>query len=271
MRRVVRPVGALGVVVGAQERQQSLRRLPHFGVGLAGRVVGLVVLARRRELAPARRPCRRAAAAGVAGAFAVLNGSRAVPANGALIITTRWNTSGRVSAHHAATGDPKSWPTTPASVRWPSAEVSASRSRTRLKRRERRQVVVEVHVGAAAAAVAALVGRHHVEAGLGQRQHHLAPAVGELREAVDQQQPGPAAALVAGLEHVHRDAVHAGDDPRADARGQRAGAERPGRRRLRGDAARRSRRRRPAGAAARPRIHRRRVRFGMIRSASIGV
>ena len=79
-----------------------------------------------------------------------------------------------------------------------------------IERRERRQVVVELHLGAAAAAVAALVGRHHVEAGLGQRQHHLAPAVGQLREAVDQQQPGPVAALVAGLEHVHRDAVDAG-------------------------------------------------------------
>ena len=104
--------------------------------------------------------------------------------------------------------------------------------------RERRQVVVELHLGAAAAPVAALVGRHHVEAGLGQRQHHLAPAVGQLREAVDQQQPRPVAALVAGLEDVHRDAVDAGDDPRADARGQRTAAERPGRGRLRGDAAR---------------------------------
>ena len=49
-----------------------------------------------------------AGAGGVAGWFAVLNGNRGDPANGALIITTERNTSGRVSAHHAATGDPKS-------------------------------------------------------------------------------------------------------------------------------------------------------------------
>jgi 3-hydroxy-D-aspartate aldolase len=55
-----------------------------------------------------------------------------LPPNGALIITTVRNTSGRVSAHQPATGEPKSWPTTPASERWPSAAVSASMSRTRL-------------------------------------------------------------------------------------------------------------------------------------------
>ena len=63
--------------------------------------------------------------------FAVLNGRRAVPPKGALIITTERKTSGRVRAHQAATGDPKSWPTTHARSRCPSAAVSASRSRTR--------------------------------------------------------------------------------------------------------------------------------------------
>ncbi len=72
-----------------------------------------------------------AGAAGDGGTLAVLNGSRAVPPNGALIITTDRKMSGLVSAHHAATGEPKSWPTTPTSERWPSAEVSAIMSRTR--------------------------------------------------------------------------------------------------------------------------------------------
>ena len=50
---------------------------------------------------------------GGAGAFStVLNGSAGGPANGALISTTERNTSGRMSEHHAATGEPKSWPTT---------------------------------------------------------------------------------------------------------------------------------------------------------------
>ena len=46
--------------------------------------------------------------AGLAGLFAVLNGSDGGPPNGALIIATARNTSGRISAHQAATGLPKS-------------------------------------------------------------------------------------------------------------------------------------------------------------------
>jgi hypothetical protein len=42
------------------------------------------------------------------GCLAVSNGSDGAPPKGALIITTARNTSGRVTAHHAATGDPKS-------------------------------------------------------------------------------------------------------------------------------------------------------------------
>jgi hypothetical protein len=41
-------------------------------------------------------------------------GSAGGPANGALISTTDWKTSGRISAHHAETGEPKSWPMTAA-------------------------------------------------------------------------------------------------------------------------------------------------------------
>ena len=50
-----------------------------------------------------------------AGASAVSNGRVAVPPNGALIRTTERNTSGRATAHHDATSDPKSWP-----ARWTS-------------------------------------------------------------------------------------------------------------------------------------------------------
>jgi hypothetical protein len=46
------------------------------------------------------------------GVFAVLNGSTGGPPNGALDITTVRKTSGRVSAHHPASGDPASCPTT---------------------------------------------------------------------------------------------------------------------------------------------------------------
>ena len=49
-----------------------------------------------------------AAVAGAADSFALLNGSAGGPANGALIITTERNTSGRIKEHQAATGEPKS-------------------------------------------------------------------------------------------------------------------------------------------------------------------
>ena len=54
---------------------------------------------------------------GFAGPSAVLNGSAGVPPNGALIITTERNTSGRISAHHAATELPKSCPITASTER----------------------------------------------------------------------------------------------------------------------------------------------------------
>ena len=54
---------------------------------------------------------------GARGASAVSKGSGGGPANGALISATERNTSGRSSAHQAATGEPKSWPTTAATER----------------------------------------------------------------------------------------------------------------------------------------------------------
>ncbi len=47
-----------------------------------------------------------------AGSLAVLKGSAGGPAKGALMSATERNTSGRISEHQAATGDPKSCPTT---------------------------------------------------------------------------------------------------------------------------------------------------------------
>ena len=54
---------------------------------------------------------------GLAGPSAVLNGSDGGPPNGALIMTTERNTSGRISAHHAATDEPKSCPITASTLR----------------------------------------------------------------------------------------------------------------------------------------------------------
>ena len=87
---------------------------------------------------------------------------------------------------------------------------------------ERIAVGVVGAVPAGGAAIAALVGRDHVIAGGRERQHHLAPAIGELGKAVQQQQARPARRLEAGLEHMHRQAVVVVDHAGADARGQRA-------------------------------------------------
>ena len=48
--------------------------------------------------------------------------------------------------------------------------------------------------------------------------------VRELREAVEQEDERTVGGLEAGLEDVHLEAVAVGDDARADARGEGAGA-----------------------------------------------
>ena len=58
--------------------------------------------------------------------------------------------------------------------------------------------------------------------GLGQGQHHFAPAVGEFRKAVQQQHARPIGGLEAGLEQVHPEAVDVVDEVRAYARRQHA-------------------------------------------------
>src|SRR5438270_13322717 len=67
------------------------------------------------------------------------------------------------------------------------------------------------------APIAALVRRNHVEASGCERQHHLAPAVGKLGKAVQQQDAWPSRLLVARLEHMHREAIDVLNEARADA------------------------------------------------------
>ena len=89
-----------------------------------------------------------------------------------------------------------------------------------LHRPPRPEAVVKGDVRAAAAPVAAMIRRHHVVAGLGQRQHHLAPAIRQLRIAVHQEHEWPPGLLEAGLQDVHGDAVvvvhEAGANPDGD-------------------------------------------------------
>ena len=75
-------------------------------------------------------------------------------------------------------------------------------------------------VPAGGAAVAALIGGDHVIAGGRQRRHHLAPAIGELREAMQEQDRRPARRFVTCLQNMHGHAVHVCDLARADAGGE---------------------------------------------------
>ena len=114
------------------------------------------------------------------------------PAKGALISATVRNTSGRIER---ATGCHR------------RAEVVADDAcdGAMTKRRDQSQrvadqvehaegieIAIEISIPSRGASIAALVRRDDVKSGARQRQHHLAPAVGELRESVEQQNAGAA-------------------------------------------------------------------------------
>ena len=86
---------------------------------------------------------------------------------------------------------------------------------------ERGEVAVVVRIPSGGAAIAALVRRDHVIAGCRENRHHLAPAKGEFGKAVQQQHAGPARGLEAGFQHVHAQAVDVFDVARADGGGER--------------------------------------------------
>ena len=66
-------------------------------------------------------------------------------------------------------------------------------------------------------AVAALIRRNDVIAGIRQRQHDFAPAIGELGKAVRQEDGRTAGPVESGFEDVHGHAVHVRDEARSDA------------------------------------------------------
>src|ERR1700754_3850805 len=121
MRLVASPVGALVVVVGAQEIVHALSAMHDLGIGRPRRVVPLVMLARsgqrRQRLVDRRRRGRRW--------LLPVGGG---PPNGVISASER-NTSGRTSAHHAAIPAPKSLPTTAWIERCPNAATRPSASR----------------------------------------------------------------------------------------------------------------------------------------------
>jgi hypothetical protein len=85
-----------------------------------------------------------------------------------------------------------------------------------IEKTERADIAVVVTIPARGLAVAPLVGRDHMVARRRQRQHNFAPAVRELREAMEEQDTGAVPSLEAGFEHVHRETVDVFHEPGAD-------------------------------------------------------
>ncbi len=96
----------------------------------------------------------------------------------------------------------------------------AERVAHRVQQAEAAQVAVIGAVPAGGAAVAAQVRGDNVEPGGGERRHHLAPGIGEFREAVQQQDAGPAGGFVAGFQQVDAQAVDVFKEAGADAGGE---------------------------------------------------
>ena len=194
------------MIVGAQEVVDALRAVAHVGVGGARRIVPVIVLARRVE--------RREVGVDVAGA-----GRRATGMIGGA--ERRRRRAGERSAHQRDRTEYVG-PCQRAVGCNRRAEVvpDHGRDRAAAERRhepqgvahqvedaEGREVAVVVAVPTRGATITPLVGRDHVKPRCRQRQHHLAPAVRQLREAVQQQNAGAAHILEARLQDVHRESV----------------------------------------------------------------
>ena len=82
------------------------------------------------------------------------------------------------------------------------------------------QVAVVVAIPPSGSTIAPLIGGDHVKPGGGQRQHHLAPAIGQLWEPVQQQDARTISGLVSGLRQMDAQAVVVVDEAGPDARPQ---------------------------------------------------
>ena len=196
---------------------QPLRAVAHVGVGRAGRVVPLVVLARARQGGERRMDVDgRCAKHG----FGVVGGGER---------KRGWPGERRAHQHHRAK---HIRPRERAPRRYWRTEVMAHHRRHRavaqrgnqaervshqVEHAKHAEIAVVAGVAAGGAAVAALIGRHHMKTSGGDRQHHLAPTVGEFRKAVQQQHARAPRGLEAGLEHAHGEAVVIVDKADADA------------------------------------------------------
>ena len=222
-RLVALPVGALVVVVGAQECMQALRGLPHVLVRGPRRVVPLVMLARPGQggqrgvdVAGFRRcrGVRRAERHRRRAAVRRAHQDHALEDVGTHQRGKRCHRGTEVVAHHRLGGVVA------------HREQDAERVAHQVEEAEGHEIAVVVGAPARGPAVAALVGRDRVVAGGGQRRQHLAPAVGQLGKAVQQQDGGAVGRFEPGLQHVDVEAIDAGQEAGADAGRQERGGER---------------------------------------------
>ena len=86
-------------------------------------------------------------------------------------------------------------------------EDEPERVPNQVKERKGVQAVVVAGAPPGGSAVAPLVGSDHVETRRRKRQHDLAPAIGQFRESVKEQDAGPVSALEARLQAMQGEAV----------------------------------------------------------------
>jgi hypothetical protein len=96
----------------------------------------------------------------------------------------------------------------------PVAQRERERHRiaSQIQHRVGAQILVVGRAPACGATVAALIRRDDVVTELSERNHDLAPAVGEFGKSVQKEQQGLARLLQAGLEDMHAKAVDAIDE-----------------------------------------------------------
>lgn len=207
MRSVVLPVGTLRMIVCSEEGTKSLRRVQHVVVGLPRPVPALVELARawqggqlRIEGIVALRWRESGSAPGVAWKGGRSRKRRAHHNDRAEDIRSDERApcrGGRASIVADHTGNL-------------FASEGGSQSQgigDDVQEAEGMRAPVVGWVPTGRPTVTPLVSGDDVKSGLRQRQHDLAPTVGEFREAVQKHHERPVGRLEPGLQHVNGQAI----------------------------------------------------------------
>jgi len=202
-------VGALIEVIGAEESAQALRRMKHIVARAASTLIVLIVLSRRVELREFGiklivRECR------------VRQGRAVCRVKGQRRWALKWRAHDRertknVGANERGPGGDGRAGIVPDHHRYRAVaqRVDKPDSVSRHVENTKRILIGVVRiVPTRGATVTALIRGDHVIACRRERRHHFAPAIGELREAMQEQHRLSARRFVTRLEDVHRKAVY---------------------------------------------------------------